>query len=130
MKQFDINNIDKQNPFRVPEGYFEGLTARVMAQIPETTAAPATEREEAQVIQMPAAKKNNRWIGWSVAAAACIAGLVFMRSLNSEVTMHHNLTAQTETVAEPSYDEEYQQEVMDYAMVDNYDVYQYLAGNF
>lgn len=46
MKKEDCNlkNMTKENPFRVPEGYMEGLTARIMKQIPEETpqAVPQT----------------------------------------------------------------------------------------
>lgn len=33
--QNNIDTLKEQNPFRVPEGYFEGLTERIMAQLPE-----------------------------------------------------------------------------------------------
>lgn len=37
MKNEDDNlkKVPKENPFRVPEGYMEGLTARIMKQIPD-----------------------------------------------------------------------------------------------
>lgn len=34
-EDYNLNNIPKENPFRVPEGYMEGLTARIMKQIPK-----------------------------------------------------------------------------------------------
>lgn len=34
-KDNKLENMRKENPFRVPDGYFEGLTARMMEQIPD-----------------------------------------------------------------------------------------------
>lgn len=34
-EDYNLNNIPKENPFRVPEDYMEGLTARIMKQIPK-----------------------------------------------------------------------------------------------
>ena len=34
-EDYNLNNIPKENPFHVPEGYMEGLTARIMKQIPK-----------------------------------------------------------------------------------------------
>jgi hypothetical protein len=34
----EVNSLDemgKKNPFKVPDGYFEGLTSQIMAQLPE-----------------------------------------------------------------------------------------------
>lgn len=35
MSQNNLDSLKGQNPFKVPEGYFEGLTERIMAQLPE-----------------------------------------------------------------------------------------------
>ena len=34
-KDNKLENMRKENPFRVPDGYFEGSTARMMEQIPD-----------------------------------------------------------------------------------------------
>ena len=34
-KDNKLENMRKENPFRVPDGYFEGFTARMMEQIPD-----------------------------------------------------------------------------------------------
>ncbi|MDR0865466.1 MAG: hypothetical protein LBO74_11120 [Candidatus Symbiothrix sp.] len=31
----NLDEIGKKNPFKVPDGYFEGLTSQIMAQLPE-----------------------------------------------------------------------------------------------
>lgn len=35
MSQNNLDSLKGQNPFKVPEGYFEELTERIMAQLPE-----------------------------------------------------------------------------------------------
>lgn len=123
MKTFDINNPQKHNPFSVPEGYFDNLTARIMEQIPETdvTATPTAELKP---------KNNRRWIGWTLGVAASIALAVFFVNLpNLFPSANGNQqTAQVET--SDNYDEQYEQEMLEYAMVDNSDIYRYLAGGY
>lgn len=43
-KSDDLKNMPKGNPFSVPDGYFENLTARVMKQIPVETPQPAAKK--------------------------------------------------------------------------------------
>ena len=35
IQQFNIEDGKKKNPFRMPEGYMEGLTDQIMARLPE-----------------------------------------------------------------------------------------------
>ena len=37
IKQKKLDELIEKNPFVIPEGYFEGLTAQIMAKIPEET---------------------------------------------------------------------------------------------
>lgn len=37
IKQNKLDELKGKNPFKLPEGYFEGLTEHIMAQIPETS---------------------------------------------------------------------------------------------
>jgi len=37
MKQNILDELKGKNPFKVPDGYFEGLTEQIMAQIPEVS---------------------------------------------------------------------------------------------
>jgi hypothetical protein len=39
-----MKDIDKNNPFTVPEGYFDGLTAQIMAQLPARQVRTAVKR--------------------------------------------------------------------------------------
>ena len=40
----NLKNKLKENPFSTPEGYLEGLTDRIMKQIPEETIMPEAEK--------------------------------------------------------------------------------------
>ena len=127
MKQFDINNQSKRNPFTVPDGYFENLTARVMANIPEVEAEEKVGKNNAKIVSMEPRKSSRTWMGWSIAAAACIAvAALFITIPNKTNDVGVKQMAQTET--SNSYDSEYQEEMLEYAMVDNTDIYNYLAG--
>jgi hypothetical protein len=62
----DIKDLDQfkgKNPFRVPDGYMEGLTSRIMDQLPEKT---FTEPKKVSIIE--------RVLPW-LYLAAIIAGL-------------------------------------------------------
>lgn len=127
MKQFDINNQSKRNPFTVPDGYFENLTARVMANIPVVEAEEKVGENNAKIVSMEPRKSSRTWMGWSIAAAACIAvAALFITIPNKTNDVGVKQMAQTET--SNSYDSEYQEEMLEYAMVDNTDIYNYLAG--
>ncbi len=127
MKQFDINNQSKRNPFTVPDGYFENLTARVMANIPEVETEEKVGENNAKIVSMEPRKSSRTWMGWSIAAAACIAvAALFITIPNKTNDVGVKQMAQTET--SNSYDSEYQEEMLEYAMVDNTDIYNYLAG--
>lgn len=102
----------KQNPFTVPEGYFESLTGRIMSNLPE----------ESKVVAMPARKKSH-WLGWASVAAACVAGIVVFSNM-----IHGGQECEMQAEATVVYDQQYQEDMMEYAMLDHHDVYNYLSG--
>lgn len=85
----------KRNCFKVPEGYFEQLTDQVMARLPQQQARTAVLRP------------------WYYAAACTLLALV----MGSAYYLHQQSAA--DMVAESNYYEE----VADYAMIDNMDIY-------
>ena len=121
MKTFDIHTQKSSQPMRVPEGYFDNLTQRIMEQLPEV------EETATKTVSLTP-QKRTRWIGWTVAAAACIAlAVLFVPKLwNSGTTLTGEETAQNNL--ENIYDEQYEEQMLEYAMVDNTDVYAYLSG--
>ena len=77
-KKFNIENLSKRTPYKVPEGYFEGLTSKVMSQIPETASVSETvspKKKEKKVVGMMPHRRNTKWIKWGVAIAACVCGI-------------------------------------------------------
>ena len=127
LKELGFNNA---NPFKTPEGYFDTLSERIMARIDEEETKTAEEKAEtvqvAEVVSLKQKKTSviNYAIRWAVAAAACLA-LVFV---GADYFGEENKTlAQNQTVAE-EYDDEYAEDMISYSMMDESDVYCYLAG--
>ena len=98
-----LERFGKENPFRVPEGYFDTLPSRVMSQI--------TRKK----------KRREPW-RWAVAAifACCVAGgglALFKNELG--------LSSQSQQVA--SLPAEHMNELFDCNMVSNLDIEDYLT---
>ena len=112
--------VGKRNPFRVPEGYFDNLTAQVMQNLPEQP-----KRRAKSVFMRPAF--------YAVAASVCallIAGAAWMWSPSAEVSSPTAVQAQAGT--QPQQQDasgEYMEEAADYMMLDNHEIYAYLAEN-
>ena len=127
LKELGFNNA---NPFKTPEGYFDTLSERIMARIDEEETKTAEEKAEtvqvAEVVSLKQKKTSviNYAIRWAVAAAACLAlvfvGVDYFGEENKSI-------AQNQTVAE-EYDDEYAEDMISYSMMDESDVYCYLAG--
>ena len=112
-EQYIYNRFGKQNPFTVPEGYFDSLHANLMQHT--TTSQKKTLFKK-------------RWLGY--VAAAClvgvIAGLVTSWSFKTtEVGDKHVAVARDAAVVDDISEEEY----VDYTMLDNDDIYSFLANN-
>ncbi len=79
-------------PFTVPDGYFEGLTARVMASIPaEGSSSTPSAVQNTKVVGLLPRKKKNSWVKW-VAAAACVCGaFLFIANQGSDTDQGQQL---------------------------------------
>lgn len=127
LKELGLSNA---NPFKTPEGYFDTLSERIMARIDEEETKTAEEKAEtvqvAEVVSLKQKKTSviNYAIRWAVAAAACLA-LVFVGA--DYFSEENKSIAQNQTVAE-EYDDEYAEDMISYSMMDESDVYCYLAG--
>lgn len=118
-----LQKYGKKNPFIVPESYFTNLTERIMDNLPQ--------QEKSFVANEKAKSKHLFWLGWCSVAAACIACIMFYIQLNDT----NNATAlQVADVFDiytdeyDDYDYEYQEDVINYTMLDNEDIYCYLSG--
>lgn len=119
------SKIGQKNPFKTPEGYFDQFTEQMMKQLPG--------QEE---VKKPAIIRRLRpWLY----AAACIALLVISVNVlynknqptdnNPQMAMVQQSEVKTETPTETysdSYDA-YIEDAANYAMIDNEEIYAYLA---
>lgn len=105
--------IGNQRPFKVPEGYFEGMASRVMSQLPE--------REERRFSMRVPLLKYSRYAA-AAAAVLCLAiggTAVYMgKSGGAAEQRSGNVAAANASYAEGTLDD-----VAEYAMMDNDDMY-------
>jgi len=111
--------VGKRNPFRVPEGYFENLTEQVMQNLPEQPKHSARS-----VFMHPV---------FYAAASVCallVAGAAWMWRPTVDDASAESVQAQA--VAQPQQDERsrYMDEAADYMMLDNHEIYAYLADSY
>ncbi len=126
-KEEDIlrKKVGKKNPFQVPEGYFDSFTEQLMNRLPESAAAPAT----------PVRKPLLRRIGFhSLCAAASVCALAVLGTtlyLQSADTNGQTTSSSIELTADNAdfvyFSEEYIDDALDYAMVDNQEIAYYLT---
>ena len=105
-----------ENPFSVPEGYFEDFTKRLMDQLPEH-------------ISIPTETKITTWqrIKPWLYMAAMFCGLVFGFKYiigNSDST---KTVIFSDNDPKPLYSDEYIEAVIDNSMMDDYTIYCYLT---
>jgi hypothetical protein len=116
-EEYIRNKMGNKCSFRVPDGYFEQLTARVMSQLPE---------ERAQ--QKPALVKRLRPLLY---AAACICIAVFSVAIyfNHKDAEQQQVAAINAPQQDVYYTDTYIDEAADYAMLDNEEIYYSLLAD-
>lgn len=108
----------KENPFKVPEGYFDHLTEKIMENLPEQEIRVIDIRSRQTLWQ----KLPLRKIAAAVAVVALLGGGSFwalQHEGNSKVVAH---VKQHEQKAVSSEDAAFN-EMADYAMIDNETIY-------
>ena len=106
----------RENPFRVPDGYFDQLTQQVMSRLPERT---AHDEQPAQARR--AALRPLLYAAASVVVAVVIGVTTYFQLRPQD---EESMTAGTEHVGGSYIDE-----AADYAMLDNMDIYACLSDN-
>lgn len=104
-EQYIKSRTSGKNPFLVPEGYFDGLAARVMQQLPE----------------QPKRGMAVRLRPWMY-AAACAVAVLFTATLyffTPDAAQQQMATVATPATMTDSYIDD----VADYIMTDNIDIY-------
>lgn len=112
--------VGKRDPFRVPEGYFENLTAQVMQNLPEQP-----KRRTKSVFMRPV---------FYAAASVCallVAGAAWMWRPGADASSAN--ATQANAISQPQQQDasgEYFEEAADYMMLDNHEIYSYLAESY
>ncbi len=120
IKETENKPIERKNPFKVPDGYFDTLTTRVMENIPENQVRMIPVQNDHHV--------SKKW--WRVvAAAAAVVVAVFGVGLYMQ---HDDNATQVKTAAVQQSSSSATTEtnidaMADYIMCDDYELYAYLA---
>ena len=111
------------NPFTVPDGYFEQLSQQIIDRLPAEGAAPVPARTG----HKPAIVRYLRPLLYAAACAvlAIAVGIVFR---NSATTGTEQFVAQQQET-NVTYSDTYIDDMADYAMLDNEDIYASLLAD-
>lgn len=115
-EKFLEERFGRQDHFKVPEGYFDRLTAEVMAKLP---------KQQAQVVEMPRARRKS--LRPFYYAAACILAVVFSVTI---YIIGNGMEQQPAMASAEHTEADYDQaldEYVDYTMVESSEIYAYLA---
>ncbi|WP_288910212.1 hypothetical protein [uncultured Bacteroides sp.] len=118
MKEEDyiLRKVGTENSFRVPEGYFEGLTSDIMNKLPEKE-KPAFVQKEPTMWD-----KVKPWL-YMAAMFAGAALIIRVASADRQPASNTDYVAAEETDKEMQYINE----VVDNSMLDDYSLYVYLS---
>ena len=117
-----INNlIGKENHFKVPDGYFDRLTAEIMEKLPGQESCTGTNFSRKNTVMRP-------WLAAaSIAAVIAISATLYFNR-NSAAT--EGPVAQTATAAATADNDSYIEEAADYMMIDHGDIYACLSSEY
>ena len=108
----------KRDPFRVPDGYFEDLTSKVMSQIPEN-----------EIVLSVKNSSTRKWTWISVAAMICVllvSSLMVSYYFTSSSSVMESNMANENLYLEG--EKTYIEEMVDYALISDAMIYyEYLA---
>ena len=117
------SHYGNDNPFTVPEGYFESLSDSIMSMLPE---------QQTHVVDMG----NNSWRRKIAAALAVAASVAVIISVSLTVGYRHDAAkladGSSNAISEQQSaysDYTVVDEMANYAMLDNVDMYAYVATN-
>ena len=112
-----------RNPFTVPDGYFEQLSQQIIDRLPaEVGEAPVSALSPVSPSPRPAIVRYLRPLLYAAAACAVLAIAVGTFYRNAATADTEQLVAhQQEAVT--TYSDTYLEDMADYAMLDNEDIY-------
>jgi len=119
----------KDNPFSVPDGYFDTLASRLLSDLPdEQPSHDDTDSPAATIVAMP--RRHGLRVLLYAAACLCIAVCgVSLYFAKLSPTGNADKPTAAATHIQTATTESYEEEMADYAMMDNSDIYAYLASN-
>lgn len=120
-EQYVRDHMGKENPFRVPEGYFDSLVSNVMEQLPPAVDAPEATDKKKDPVPVAAKTAAIRSLRPLLYAAACllIAVLSVWTFMDSDAPAEQELAPVTAKTGNDTYEDD----MADYVMVDNNDIY-------
>ena len=110
--------IGKENPFKVPEGYFENIVPEIMKQLPEA--------EAQESVEITMWERVKHW----VYMVAMFCGLMFglrVMMMDKPVNKEMNTDNVSMTDSVQGTPDEYIDPILDQAMMDDYTLYMYLT---
>lgn len=114
-----------RRPFKVPEGYFEGFTERMMNRLADEGLLSEPVEHQTRVVKLPLWRRTLRYAAAVVAVAVCVGG-AWLYGVRNSAGDGAQLAAQTETPAF-DYSEEDINAILDYELVDNQHIAYYLT---
>lgn len=120
-EEYIRDRMGSANPFRVPDGYFEGFASQLMEKLPEK--APHVVRKGIL---------HSGMLRYAVCAAACFCAVVlgvtaYLAKIERGNSLHSgNLVTQTSVSTNADI---YDDVVTDYVMIDNADIYAYISND-
>ena len=119
MKEEDklLKKIGTENPFRVPEGYFEGFTSDLMSRLPE--------KEKTDIHREPTTWEKVR--PWLYMAAMFIGAALIIRVASPGESVSNGQQQQQIAGDESDIEMEYIRTAIENTMMDDYSLYVYLS---
>lgn len=109
-----LSKLGKDNPFKVPEGYFEGFTNELMSKLPEKESVEEFHRTPTQWEKMKP---------WLYMAAMFVGAALIIRVASST----HSSEVVPLAAEESDSEMEYIHAVVENSMLDDYALYVYLS---
>lgn len=117
------------NPFRTPDGYFEGFTSRLMERMERegltTTPAQMVEQPTAKVVKMNPIRRALRYAAAAVVAGICVGTGTYLY-MNQSSTDQMMAGDAMELLSEETLEQAFDYEA-DYEMLDNNQIAYYLT---
>ena len=112
------NRLGKENPFKVPEGYFENVIPEIMKQLPEI--------EEQGQDEVTLWERVKPWVYMVAMFCGLMFGVRVMMMDNSAQT-DNNIVSVSMNDTLQNIPDEYIDPILDQAMMDDYTLYMYLT---